>query len=145
MPGWPEQPRTGAHMARHWQAGDFQWPFTLMGTDWQCLHHGILGSTFHWLAYGRVRSELQHNQDLLNKQKGTAISISNKSTGFILFSSAEKALIPTVLGPIVDFQYSPEAIMSIVTFTKDYSQSTSAQKRQGLCFSSSWILKISTL
>jgi len=35
----------------------------------------------------------------------------------------------------VDFQYSPEAVTIIVTFTEDYSQPISARKRQGSCFS----------
>lgn len=80
--------------------------------------------------------KLQHNKDFPNKQKGTAISISNKRTGFLLLSSVEKnLLIPTLLAPTADFQYSPEAVTIIVTFTKVYTQSTSAQKRQGSCFS----------
>lgn len=78
----------------------------------------------------QIRMKLQHNKDFPNKQKGTAISISNKRTGFLLLSSVEKnLLIPTLLAPTADFQYSPEAVMIIVTFTKVYTQSTSAQKR----------------
>lgn len=55
---------------------------------------------------------------------------------FIVLSSIEKILlIPRLLAAIVDFQYSPEAVTIIVTFTKDYGQSTSTQKMQCSWFS----------
>lgn len=104
--------------------------------------HLSLGSSTLCTGGRSVRRRLQPKadegrvRDRTGQQAQPSPAAQQIKPHFIVLSSVEKILlIPRLLAAIVDFQYSPDAVTIIVTFTKDYGQSTSTQKKQCSWFS----------